>query len=118
MSELRILFFGVLVAVMLFSGIALAGDIYGDGKDMFMGFGSGTGFGSGGGFGSSLGIYGFGGSVSSMGTVSSCYGFGSGFHSETDSGPMSSGDAWSTGRTGNPDNGWHPMEIHNGESQR
>ncbi|MCL4537508.1 MAG: hypothetical protein M1610_07955 [Nitrospirae bacterium] len=112
MFKLKVLAICALAVVVLFSGIALAQDDTAQKsreniiKERIMGFGSGTGFGSGGGFGSSMGINGFGGSMSSRGSMNAGHGFGSGFRSGTGSGPMSSGDAWSTGSTNMPQGGW------------
>ena len=114
MRKLITVFVCMLAVTMLSTGIALAAqdDMVQKSKEniikeRIMGFGSGTGFGSGGVFGSgSRAVDGFGGSMSSRGSVNTGYGFGAGFKSDTRSGPMSSGDAWSTGSTNMPEGGW------------
>ena len=113
MRKLRTVFVCVLTATVLIAGIALAQDDTAQKsrenitKERIMGFGSGTGFGSGGVFGSgSKATDGFGGSMSSRGSINAGQGFGSGFRSGTGSGPMSSGDAWATGSTNMPQGGW------------
>lgn len=108
MFRLKVLAICMLAVAVLFSGIAFAQDSKADSiKERIMGFGSGTGFGSGGVFGSgSKATDGFGGSMSSRGSMNAGHGFGSGFRSGTSSGPMSSGDAWSDGSTNMPQGGW------------